>query len=123
MATLDNGNTFQVSQGARHLEYPVRGAQGQAHAFAGTLQPQLIGVAELAVLAQAVEVEKGISAALSILLMLSRRCNTGCSADGGIERVWLAVQAGSFTGNCQVQVDTVEQRSRKLAAIALNLFR
>src|SRR3546814_6050074 len=67
----DSLGLFQIGEGTRHLEQAVRGAQRQRQAFAGALQPGLILGAELAMAAQAGEVEEGIGAALTGELPLS----------------------------------------------------
>ena len=67
---MDRVDGVQVGQGARDLEQAVGGAQGQAETFAGAFQPLLVVVAEAAVLTQLLEVEKGIGAALALLLPL-----------------------------------------------------
>src|SRR5690606_14794330 len=50
----------KVGQGARHFEDAMGGAQRQAEAFAGLLQPVAIIILQGTMLTQSVQVEKGI---------------------------------------------------------------
>lgn len=109
MAALDIRDTFQIRQRARHLENPVRGAQRQAHALAGALQPQPIAATEQAVLAQTIEIEKRIRAALPSVLPLACYSDFGGTPCTGVQRVWLAIQAGAFPSYRQMQINTIKQ--------------
>lgn len=122
MAALDRVDGVQVRQGTRDLEQAVGGAQGQAEAFTGAFQPVLIVVAEAAVLTQLLEVEKGIGAALALLLPLAGGGHRGGGLGTAGAAVGIGVQSGGLAGDVQVQIDAVEQGPGQFAAIALNLF-
>src|SRR5690606_24399571 len=108
-------------QRACHLEQTVSGAQRQAEAFAGTFQPLLVVIAEPAVVAQSGEVEKAVGAALASQLGLPCLGDPRGDAGTALAGHGSSVQRGRLAGDGQVQVDAIEQRAGKLAAIALNL--
>src|SRR5690606_34463774 len=113
----------QVGQRACDLEYAMGGAQGQTQAFAGVFQPLAIRVAQGTVLTQAGKVEKGIGHTLAAHLPLTRVRHFGRGLGSAFTLMQWGVQSGAFTGDGQVQVDTVQQRPGQLGAVALDLLR
>lgn len=101
VAALDRVDGVQVRQGARDLEQAVGGAQGQAEAFAGAFQPVLVVVAEAAVLTQLLEVEKGIGAALALLLPLAGGGHRGGGLGTAGAAVGIGVQAVASRATCR----------------------
>lgn len=72
--------------------------------------------------AQAGKVEKGIGAALALLLALAGEGDL--AGDGGAVGAVVAGggQRGGFAGDGDVQVDAVEQRAGEFVAVALDQF-
>ena len=68
MRTPNAFSLFKVCQSTGYLEQAMGRPQGQSQALAGIFQPGLVDRFQRTVATQAVEVEKGIGAALAPLL-------------------------------------------------------
>lgn len=121
MAALDVLGALQVGEGAGDLEQAVGGAQGQRETLAGGFQPLLVGLAQVAVLAQPWQVEEGIGAALALVLQVPGFGDLLGGGGAAFSGRWRVAQCGGFARHSEVQVDAIEQRPGEFVAIALDL--
>lgn len=74
-------------------------------------------------LAQPRHIQKSIGAALTPILTIPCVGNQCRSAGRGFTALYAGIEGCGFSGDGQVQVDTVQQRAGQFVAIALNLLR
>lgn len=122
MRAAEGRGVFEVRQGSRHLQYPVRRPQRQAETLAGGFQPEAVLRAQQAVFPQPLQVEERVGHALAPQLPLARRGNDGCRLVAAHAVSRGGIQGHRLAQHGDVQIDAVEQRPGQLAAIALDLL-
>ena len=115
---------FQVGQGSRDLQDTVAGSWGEVHELRRFFESLMNGGVRLAVSLHTGTVQMSIGLAGTRQLPLSCLDDplaNGFTVFGFAPTVDIRYVAG--TGHFNMQIDSIKQRPRNFAAIALNLFR